>query len=777
MFKSKPLTKGSPPPEKPAKRSSRAFRAMVADDEKRAISEMILPLGIRASDVGNRNPHTGDHELHAAAFKGFSEAVDIILKKFQDVIHVDDTNGEGQTPLYLAVAKGHETVVDRLLADGANPNILAKDNTSALNQAIRGAHFQIADKLLVAGANPNAGSPSPFVQAFNAIFSFPNGLYFKSERRGFQYTYNYDFLFRLVQAGADINVVYEGWEGKTPLVEAILMGSRIFMFGLTLARRILESGADTNKTALANGMTALHIACRSNDDSFVQKLLESGANPNTKDINGDMPLHYASQRDYIRILDDLLAAGVDIGPKNKNGQTPLHFAAKGLHWLSLRWLIQNGADINVQDNDGRTPLFLATEATEHLEGVNVENVEENNENEENNDYDQEVENVKAAIRIVKLLLANGADKTIADKDGRVALDVAENEALRRLLSDSRGPSGPPLKWQGWTRGDASMLDGIFADEETAKNFALCPVCMKYVQRSEACMYMSHNCATSKGYYHEKLYKTYKNNAGIINWCTICGRICKGHNHYKLGPANGDIPSIIYGKDPFAKSCEIEGGGGVTEKLLRFRRLREHARDLQAEVGQMGWWEAMDELCEEMWNAPMVRSRAMKTMLEAKKFNIPNTNFPVSLPPQNNAPNLPFTGEHPIIHSEATNDMTNALYIDDTNILQFRHKKANGSWNRHDGPGQQISREAFVGWLKTMLENPTAEVFGKCWQYKTLSQQTVLSDDQKALICDAVLHPEEVKAALDTDDAEQARLAEGYRKAFNSIFDTRRIRRP
>jgi hypothetical protein len=302
--------------------------------------------------------------------------------------------------------------------------------------------------------------------------------------------------------------------------------------------------------------------------------------------------------------------------------------------------------------------------------------------------------------------------------------------------------------------------------------------MKYLERGEACMYMTHNCSTNKGYDHEELYNKYKNSEGNVNWCTICGRICKGHNHFSLSPAQGPVPAILYGKDPFAKSCEIEGGGGVTEKLLRFRRLREHARELQAEVGKMGWWEAMDELCEEMWNAPMVRARGVtKTMLEAKKFNIPNTNFPLTIPQVENAPNVPYEGEAPVVHPTETEEYTNAFYIDDTNILQFRHKKANGVWNRHEGPGQQISREGFVRWLKDMIGNPTGPGFGKCWQYKTTRQQALLSDAEKALVCDALLHPEEVKAVLDMEDAEHAKLAEGYRKAFNAAFDVRKMYRP
>jgi hypothetical protein len=246
----------------------------------------------------------------------------------------------------------------------------------------------------------------------------------------------------------------------------------------------------------------------------------------------------------------------------------------------------------------------------------------------------------------------------------------------------------------------------------------------------------------------------------------------------LGPSQGDVPPIIIGKDPFAPSCEGEGGGGVTEKLLRFRRLREHAKDLQDEVGKMDWWEAMDELCEEMWNAPMVKpKRVLATMLETKKFNIPNTNFPLTISLVENAPNIPYNGLMPIVHPIETEAFQNAMYIDDSNIIQFRHRKADGSMNNHDGPGQQISREAFVGWLKDVLADPTSFRFGRCWQFKTAAQLTALTAAQKAHVCDAILHPEEVKAALDMADEEQRKLAEGYHKAFNVAMDTRRTIRP
>ncbi len=803
-------------------------------DEEKALKNLYMPLGIRHPDVGQLRDSSGKHELHAAAEKGFARMVDALLNKFQDQLHVDDTDNSGHTALYLASIHGFPNIVDQLLVAGADPNIAKKDTKTALTiasykgyleivkkllaagadvnkvptgqymgtalvlavtsnhelvvdtllaagadvnlrsnegytplwLAINQPNFKIAETLLAAGANPNivtAGQETPLQLAFNKLFG-RNGLYYQ--------TNDYDILNNLMDAGADVNIRDTKWEGGTLLIKSIRLASHIFMFNMNLATKVLESGARVNDTA-PDGQTALHLVCKSSYESvsrILTLLLEKGADVNAKDKNGLTPLHVVAEFGSALVLEKLLEKRPDINAQTKTiKETPLFMACTHNNIEIVRTLLAAGANPNIPDKDGDTPLLWLSENTESLDDVGDNNNDEN---------DEQWAIIETSVDIVKLLVASGADKTLRNKDGLLPFQIARNPEILKLVKIDQQSNTAPLKWQGWTRGDASMLDGIFGDEETAKNFALCPVCMKYVVRSEACMYMSHNCSKAKGYFHKELYKKYKNIEGVVNWCTICGRICKGHNHYKLTLAQGAVPAIIHGKDPFARSCEGEGGGGVIEKLLRFRRLREYARELQSEVGKMGWWEAMDELCEEMWNAPTARARSVvKTMLEGKKYNIPNTNFPLLLPQVENAPNIPNTAEAPIIHETETEEYKNALYIDDTNIIQFRHRKTNGEWNRHEGPGQQISREGFLGWVKSMLENPTGEEFGKCWQYKTVRQQAALREADRELVCDAILHPDEVKAALDLGEAEQARLAEGYRKAFNATMDTRKMYRP
>ncbi len=580
---------------------------------------------------------------------------------------------------------------------------------------------------------------------------------------------------RLIVAGADVN------KAKTETGEIALMAAS-FSGYLTIVEQLIAAGSDINKSRIRDGVTALFLASQEGKTPIVNRLIAAGADINkARTDNGMTPLYIAAQNGHLRIVEQLIAAGADVNKaRTDNGITPLYITSIKGHSVITQLLIDANADVNKARTDtGETTLYSVCERgwpEVVVETLIEAGVDVNKASTTSGETPLFIAAKNGHVIILKYLLNAGADASIANNENQLPIDVANGEEIRKLLGKIP-KKGTALKWQGWTRGDASMMDGIFGDDKTARNFALCPVCMKYVVRSEACMYMSHNCSTAKGYYHEDLYKKYKNSEGIVNWCTICGRICKGHNHYNLAPAQGPVLPVIIGKNPFAASCEGEGGGGITEKLLRFRRLREHAKDLQDEVGKMGWWEAMDELCEEMWNAPMVRAKTLKTMQAEKKFNIPNTNFPVTLLQAENAPNVPNTAESPIIHPTETEVFTNAMYIDNTNILQFRHKMANGAWNRHDSQGQQISREAFIAFLKSMLENPTAEEFGKCWQYKTRSQQAALNATQKALVCDAVLHPEEVKAALDLTDAEQARLAEGYRKAFNAAMDTRKMYRP
>jgi hypothetical protein len=72
---------------------------------------------------------------------------------------------------------------------------------------------------------------------------------------------------------------------------------------------------------------------------------------------------------------------------------------------------------------------------------------------------------------------------------------------------------------------------------------------------------------------------------------------------------------------------------------------------------------------------------------------------------------------------------------------------------------------------------TPSLIGRCWQYTTAQQREAMPASERANHCDAVLHPNEVDAALDLRDKTQAKMAKAYRNIFNTNMDVRRTKRP
>ena len=315
------------------------------------------------------------------------------------------------------------------------------------------------------------------------------------------------------------------------------------------------------------------------------------------------------------------------------------------------------------------------------------------------------------------------------------------DILRKKVNKTFGSSAP---WNGFTQSDIEKFDTIF--EEQATEYALCPVCIRYVERSEACMYMKHNCTETPGFYHKKLYDKFKNDEGYIGWCTICNRITKGHRHYELSSSSvKGMPELEEPGDPFEKDCrKTSNGGGLPEKLARFRRFREYALELQDEVGEKSEKDALEELVEETWNAPLRReNKLLKRIAETKKWNINTERFSKNVATTNNlnAPNIQFNGTLP---TEIEKGRNNVMMNENVPILYFHHKQDGGEIENHG-----ITRETLEEFIKDKTKNFGEESFGFCCMYPGA--------------CDSKLHPAEIKGQV------PAELYEDYRKKFNKKF--------
>ncbi len=153
---------------------------------------------------------------------------------------------------------------------------------------------------------------------------------------------------------------------------------------------------------------ALIRAVRLPDVKKVERLLEAGANPNEKWDNppGVHILHFLAynfntlgeevNQEYLSIIRSLLKHGADVNIRDSQGSTPLMLAS-GL-WEKddvISLLLDNGAQPNLQNKVGGTALMTA--AGYGRKGT------------------------------VNILLKRGTDKTIKNKFGETALDIARKE--------------------------------------------------------------------------------------------------------------------------------------------------------------------------------------------------------------------------------------------------------------------------------------------------------------------------------------------------------------
>ena len=104
----------------------------------------------------NINVNIRDHEnytpLHHACINGSLEIAELLLKKAE----VNVISAEGFTPLHCAALSGRVSLINALIAKGANLNFCDNLGYNALAFAVREGHIKAAAALIAAKANVNA---------------------------------------------------------------------------------------------------------------------------------------------------------------------------------------------------------------------------------------------------------------------------------------------------------------------------------------------------------------------------------------------------------------------------------------------------------------------------------------------------------------------------------------------------------------------------------------------------------------------------------------------
>jgi ankyrin repeat protein len=197
-------------------------------------------------------------------------------------------------------------------------------------------------------------------------------------------TENLELFKLLVAAGADIRA--RDNKGETP--ESIVLHTRNnFALWAAMAR------SSPQRPTPQDGPWTLTSAISHRQPGVVEMLLKLGVNPNAVDANGDYPLDLAAQKGDSQIVQSLLSRGAAVNFRNKTGSFPIHTAALNGYTEVVKLLLDQAAEIDCQVSEtGETPPFYAASF--------------------------------GRTKTVELLLARGANKNIANKDGITPLAAA-----------------------------------------------------------------------------------------------------------------------------------------------------------------------------------------------------------------------------------------------------------------------------------------------------------------------------------------------------------------
>jgi ankyrin repeat protein len=291
--------------------------------------------------------------IHDAARKGDVAEVKRLLEQDPDLVDlVERSKSSGVTPLHHAAKEGHKTVVELLLASGADIDARGSYGT-ALELAVFFGHRDIAELLLKRGVRLDIFTASGLGKM--------------------------DEIKRLLRVDKTL-VMAADPDGQTALHWAAYTGQK------AVAELLLAKGAKVDQHATNNCRgrtgTPLHYAAWGGSKEVAELLLAHGADVSAHDDHEQTPLHEAAYNNKLAVAAVLIAHSADVNAcGNRDGTcpigrfrpnnflnpnvpvppslTPLHLAAQQDSIDLVKLLIASKADVNAREGGDLTPLKQA----------------------------------------------------------------------------------------------------------------------------------------------------------------------------------------------------------------------------------------------------------------------------------------------------------------------------------------------------------------------------------------------------------------------------------
>lgn len=358
-------------------------------------------------------------------------------------------SADAEPPILRAAGYSYWTIVDRLLAAGADPN--ARSYRTVAQITAREQQFALLDKLVAAGAKLDGciaamierdALPKKAAERKRiAALCLANGdnLDARSDDgktalcRALE-TPDKDVAKLLVELGASVNAASE--DGKTPLMVAALVEDSDD--ALSLVTWLVDNGADIHATTEKKA-TAIHFAARRGHEDIVDFFLarkaavagclaESASSGKMalvekfldvceleeKDSTGSTPVQNAAAAKSKKVFELFLDRGASVA------ECAINAAWTG-NKAHIVLALKRGAHVDAKDSAGRTALMCAVDNP-----ACVELLIEEGANLDLQDEDGSTALIHAARfrekKAIELLLAAGANRGLRDNEGKTAAD-------------------------------------------------------------------------------------------------------------------------------------------------------------------------------------------------------------------------------------------------------------------------------------------------------------------------------------------------------------------
>lgn len=306
--------------------------------------------------------------LMIACAQGHFSIVEILLKKKANILALDN---KGYSALHIAVSMGHASIVNLLLG---NNNSLINHKTiggyAPLHIACEEGRLDIVEILLKYQANLNVTTEPDGYQAIAlALFKSKTDIIKYFLNLGFEINTaisatgstllhlacqlkQSEFVKFLLQQKADINAKRK--DNFTPLFIACEVNC------IEIVALLINNNAELNHVSANGNITPLILACQYGSPELVKLLLQNYANPNFASTIGISPLFLACERGNLEIVKLLIEYRADVNQRRLDtGTTPLYSACEYGFNPIVDHLIKHGADIEAKSHDEGTPLFIA----------------------------------------------------------------------------------------------------------------------------------------------------------------------------------------------------------------------------------------------------------------------------------------------------------------------------------------------------------------------------------------------------------------------------------